>query len=152
MALLQRNSSFLCYPKRSWTRDTESVWRESYSRKKMCCKTPHLEFPPGVKFLQALHGLLPVHHGGYSGPLLQKEEEMIWGLMGVGNSHFTAACARRTRTQIQGCLRASAAVMRLLGLMVSILLMRSLASGVTVSHSGDGNCQERHRHKTCFAR
>lgn len=29
--------------------------------------------------------------------------------------------------------------MRLAGLMVSILLMRSLASGVTVSHSGDGN-------------
>lgn len=46
-----------------------------------------------------------------------------------------------THTQIQGCLRASEAVMRLLGLMVSILLIRSLASGVTVSHSGDGNCQ-----------
>lgn len=31
--------------------------------------------------------------------------------------------------------------MRLLGLMVNILLIRSLASGVTVSHSGDGNWQ-----------
>lgn len=46
-------------------------------------------------------------------------------------------------TQIQGCFRASAAVMRLLGLMVSILLIRSLASGVTVSHSGDGNCKKK---------
>lgn len=34
------------------------------------------------------------------------------------------------------------AVMRLLGLMVNILLIRSLASGVTVSHSGDGNCHK----------
>lgn len=128
-------------PERTWTRDTESVWRESYSRKEMCSKTPHLEFPPGVKLLQALHGLLPVHHGGYSGPLLQTEGETIRGLTEVGGGRFTAARACRTRTQIQGCLRASAAVMRLLGLMVSILLMRSLASGVTVSHSGDGNCQ-----------
>lgn len=52
---------------------------------------------------------------------------------------FGSACV--PHTQIQGCLRASAAVMRLLGLMVSILLIRSLASGVTVSHSGDGNCK-----------
>lgn len=37
----------------------------------------HLEFPPGVEFLQALHSLLPVHHGGYSGPLLQEEYERI---------------------------------------------------------------------------
>lgn len=43
-------------------------------------------------------------------------------------------------TEIQGCLSASAAVILLAGLMVSILLMRSLASGVTVSHSGEGNC------------
>lgn len=125
---------------------------EELQPEEMYCKTPHLEFPPGVEFLQALHGLLPVHHGGYSGPLLQKEGEMIQGLVEVGDSHFTVVCACRTRTQIQGCLRASAAVMRLLGLMVSILLMRSLASGVTVSHSGDGNCQERHRNRACFAR
>lgn len=45
-----------------------------------------------------------------------------------------------TPTQIQGCLRASVAVTLLAGLMVSILLIRSLASGVTVSHSGEGNC------------
>lgn len=32
------------------------------------------------------------------------------------------------------------AVTLLAGLMVSILLIRSLASGVTVSHSGEGNC------------
>lgn len=42
-------------------------------------------------------------------------------------------------TEIHGCLRASEAVMRLAGLMVNILLIRSFASGVTVSHSGDGN-------------
>lgn len=42
-------------------------------------------------------------------------------------------------TDIQGCFRASAAVIRLDGLIVNILLMRSFASGVTVSHSGDGN-------------
>lgn len=42
-------------------------------------------------------------------------------------------------TQTHGCFRASWAVMRLAGLMVSIWLMRFLASGVTVSHSGDGN-------------
>ena len=41
-------------------------------------------------------------------------------------------------TQIHGCLRASEDVMRLAGLTVSILLIRFLASGVTVSHSGDG--------------
>jgi hypothetical protein len=45
-------------------------------------------------------------------------------------------------TQIHGCFSASEAVMRLAGLMVSILLMRSLASGVTVSHSGDGNFKD----------
>lgn len=30
----------------------------------------HLEFPSRVKFLQALHSLLSVHHGCYSGALL----------------------------------------------------------------------------------
>lgn len=44
-------------------------------------------------------------------------------------------------TQIHGCFSASEAVIRLAGLIVSILLIRSLASGVTVSHSGDGNFQ-----------
>lgn len=46
-------------------------------------------------------------------------------------------------TEIQGCLSASAAVIRLDGLMVNILLMRSLASGVTVSHSGEGNYRKK---------
>ena len=45
----------------------------------------------------------------------------------------------QTLTQIQGCLRAPSAVILLAGLMVSIWLMRFLASGVTVSHSGEGN-------------
>ena len=43
-------------------------------------------------------------------------------------------------THIQGCLRASVAVILLAGLTVNILLIRFLASGVTVSHSGDGYC------------
>uniref|UniRef100_A0A6B0UQA6 Secreted protein n=1 Tax=Ixodes ricinus TaxID=34613 RepID=A0A6B0UQA6_IXORI len=46
--------------------------------------------------------------------------------------------ATRSRWQIQGCFKASAAVILLAGLTVSMLLMRFLASGVTVSHSGDG--------------
>ncbi len=41
-------------------------------------------------------------------------------------------------TQIHWCLRASAAVMRLAGFIVSIELMRFFASEVTVSHSGAG--------------
>lgn len=47
---------------------------------------------------------------------------------------------RGTLTQTHGCLRASWAVILLAGLMVSIWLIRFLASGVTVSHSGEGNC------------
>lgn len=52
---------------------------------------------------------------------------------------YESVGVRVTRTQIQGCLSASVAVTLLAGLMVNILLIRSLASGVTVSHSGDGN-------------
>jgi len=46
--------------------------------------------------------------------------------------------ATRSRWHIQGCLSASAAVIRLAGFTVSIELIRFLASGVTVSHSGEG--------------
>lgn len=35
----------------------------------------NLEFPSGIEFLQALHGFLSVHHGGYSGALLEKEKD-----------------------------------------------------------------------------
>ena len=59
----------------------------------------------------------------------------------------------RCITQIHGCLRASAAVMRLAGLTVNIWLMRFLASGVTVSHSGDGyyddNSRQRKKRAAC---
>lgn len=41
-------------------------------------------------------------------------------------------------TQIHGCFKASTAVIRLAGLTVNIELIKFLASGVTVSHSGDG--------------
>lgn len=41
-------------------------------------------------------------------------------------------------TQIHGCFNASEAVMRLYGFTVNIWLIKFLASGVTVSHSGEG--------------
>lgn len=44
-------------------------------------------------------------------------------------------------TQTQGCLSAWSAVILLAGLIVNIWLIRFLASGVTVSHSGEGNCE-----------
>lgn len=37
---------------------------------------PHLELPPGVEFLQAVHCLLPVHHGGHRGALLWRREAL----------------------------------------------------------------------------
>lgn len=48
---------------------------------------------------------------------------------------------RRPLTQTQGCLSAWSAVILLAGLIVNIWLIRFLASGVTVSHSGEGNCE-----------
>jgi len=41
-------------------------------------------------------------------------------------------------TQIHGCLRASVALIRRLGLILSIESIKRFASVVTVSHSGDG--------------
>lgn len=46
--------------------------------------------------------------------------------------------ATRSRWHIQGCFKASVAVIRLAGFTVNIELIKFLASGVTVSHSGDG--------------
>jgi len=48
--------------------------------------------------------------------------------------------ATRSLWQIQGCLRACSAVILRPGGTVSIELIRFFASGVTVSHSGDGYC------------
>ncbi len=42
-------------------------------------------------------------------------------------------------TQTHGCLSAWSDVILFAGLIVNIWLMRFLASGVTVSHSGEGN-------------
>ena len=58
--------------------------------------------------------------------------------MGVG-----AVVRDRVLTQIHGCFSASAALIRFAGLTVNILLMRFFASGVTVSHSGDGYCNSK---------
>lgn len=49
---------------------------------------------------------------------------------------YSVMCAL---TQTHGCFRASWAVILLAGLIVSIWLIRFFASGVTVSHSGEGN-------------
>lgn len=49
--------------------------------------------------------------------------------------------AGKRLTQIQGCLSASCAVIRLDGFTVNMLFMRFFASGVTVSHSGEGYCE-----------
>ena len=50
----------------------------------------------------------------------------------------------RERTQIQGWRSASEEVMRLGDESCSICWIRCFASGVTVSHSGDGNCARNH--------
>lgn len=80
---------------------------------------PHLELPPGIELFQALHCLLPVHHGGHSRTLL-------WGTAGSASgasgqwTRVTHTEGHTALTQTHGCLRASWAVMRLAGLMVSI--------------------------------
>lgn len=86
---------------------------------------PHLGFEPEISKLQNLVPLSILPHPG------------------LCLSHSLGL------TEIQGCLRASEAVMRLAGLIVSILLMRSFASGVTVSHSGEGNFK-RERERNIF--
>lgn len=53
-------------------------------------------------------------------------------------------------TQTHGCLRAWSAVIRLAGLIVNIWLIRFLASGVTVSHSGEGNWRRRKKKNVTF--
>lgn len=35
-------------------------------------RTCYLQFSPGVELLQAVHGLLSVHAGGHSGPVLEE--------------------------------------------------------------------------------
>lgn len=45
----------------------------------------YLEFPPGVEFLEALHSLLSVHHGCYSGALLWKHTGSVTKL----KRHYT---------------------------------------------------------------
>lgn len=51
-------------------------------------------------------------------------------------------------TQIHGCFKASAAVILLFGFTVSIWFIRFLASGVTVSHSGEGYLKKKtHKHR-----
>lgn len=56
--------------------------------------------------------------------------------------------AGKRLTQIQGCLSASCAVIRLDGFTVNMLFMRFFASGVTVSHSGEGYCETIHKQYT----
>lgn len=102
----------------------------------------YLQLPPGVELLQTFHRLLSVHAGGHGGAVLGRRH----GCQSPQQTQSEDLRRAETLTEIQGCFSASAAVIRLDGLMVSILLMRSLASGVTVSHSGEGNCEEEQRH------
>lgn len=62
-----------------------------------------------------------------------------WGIRQRSWGADGCVCRARALTQTHGCFRASWAVILLAGLIVSIWLIRFLASGVTVSHSGDGN-------------
>lgn len=101
----------------------------------------YLEFPPGIELLQTFDRLLPVHAGCHSGTMLGRGSHAAVRAFKMCNLNIFIS-RKETLTEIHGCLRASAAVIRLDGLMVSILLMRSLASGVTVSHSGEGNYEE----------
>lgn len=98
----------------------------------------HLEFSASVELAETLDSLLPVHHGRHGGAVLQDNKNNN----SVTAPHFQSLARRavvETLTQTQGCLRACSAVILLAGLMVNIWLIRFLASGVTVSHSGDGN-------------
>lgn len=38
-------------------------------------RTCYLQFSPGIELLQAVHGLLSVHAGGHSGPVLEEVGE-----------------------------------------------------------------------------
>ena len=72
----------------------------------------------------------------------------IFGLKVKGSSSMTKD--NKEHTEIHGCLRASTAVILLAWSTVSIFLMRSFASAVTVSHSGNGNCNRNSQVKvTC---
>jgi hypothetical protein len=51
---------------------------------------------------------------------------------------------KHIHTQIHGCFKASEAVILFEGLTVSIWLIRFFASGVTVSHSGEGYYKQKH--------
>lgn len=68
-----------------------------------------------------------------------KHSQQIQSIHTVTTHVRASVCVCVTPTHIQGCFKASEAVTLLAGLIVSILLIKSLASGVTVSHSGDGN-------------
>lgn len=93
----------------------------------------YLQLAPGIEFLQAVDSLLSMYNRCNAFSLLWKEKNLSNYSV---NEYYEL-------TQIHGCFNASDAVMRLYGLTVSIWLIKFFASGVTVSHSGDGYCEQR---------
>lgn len=87
--------------------------------------------------LQALHTTFSAFS-----PILFHLKILTWRLHYSNLLCTIVVRSTKTLTQIQGCLRACSAVILLAGLMVNIWLIRFFASGVTVSHSGDGNWEE----------
>lgn len=122
----------------------------------------YLELPSCVELLQTIHRFLSVYGGCYSFTLLkrtrrsqthsQASSKLALHCKGGLDSNKSERASlttrigseakRQTLTQIQGCFKASLAVILFPGLTVSIRWISVLASGVTVSHSGEGYCKE----------
>lgn len=64
------------------SRRTESLLEQKGKKCNRVSMRTDLEFPPGIEFLQALHGLLSVHHRCHCGSLLRKGRRD--GRRGVG--------------------------------------------------------------------
>jgi hypothetical protein len=99
--------------------------------------TTYLELATSIELLQAVDSFLSVDESGHTVTLLHNTRHQCQYTIHHVYTHESVQHAG-ILTHIHTCLSASVAVMRLAGLTVSILLMRLLASGVTVSHSGDG--------------
>lgn len=89
----------------------------------------YLEFSASVELAETLNSFLSVHHGGHCGAMLQAKtriQPVTQHIQHLEPSEINSQAAllrsesEGTLTQIQGCLRACSAVIRLAGLMVNI--------------------------------
>ena len=139
-------------------------WEGSTYRKVINQK--YLEFSASIELAETLDSLLSVHHGCHCRTMLWEHKTRIIHIKKYQRVHeFTCAVLwlliillrdylftptvsapslimlqfNWILTQTHGCLRACSAVILLAGLIVNIWLIRFFASGVTVSHSGEGN-------------